>query len=128
MEVILIPFALIFGSEYLQTEMPPTELVLQTAGLIQKDFYFESLDNLLPDTENPGFELIKRQLARRISQMLDEDFGVLMQIFYRIDLNEQKVKEAIALADQPAEKLAELVLEREMQKAKTRIEYQKRNI
>lgn len=107
--------------------MPPSELVLHTAGLIRKDFYFESLENLLPDDENPGFELLKRQLARRIAQMLDEDFGILMQIFYRIDLNEQKVKDAIALADVPSETLAELVLEREMQKAKTRIAYRNRN-
>lgn len=107
--------------------MPSKELVLQTAGLIQKDFYFEDLANLLPNEEAPGFDLLKRQLARRISQMLDEDFGVLMQIFYRIDLNEQKVKDAIAIAEEPAERLAELVLEREMQKAKTRMEYRNRN-
>ena len=106
--------------------MPSQELVTYTAGLVQKDFYFEEIINELPLDEELAIKELKRILALRIAHMLDSDFEMLMQILYRIDLNEQQVKEAIALAESPSERLAELVLQREFQKAETRIKYRQR--
>ncbi|MGB0430261.1 MAG: hypothetical protein ACPGLV_07280 [Bacteroidia bacterium] len=102
------------------------EIIAETAKVVEKDFYFENLNTNLPTSFNDGFQHILDQLAHRISQMLDGDFDVLMQIFYRIDLNEIEVKKAIALSKSPSKKLAELVIEREMQKAKTRLEYRRK--
>lgn len=106
--------------------MPSQELVTYTAGLVQKDFFFEELLNYLPLEEDLAIQELKRLLAQRIAHMLDSDFELLMQIFYRIDLKEQSVKEAIALAESPSMRLAELVLERELQKARTRLLYRNR--
>lgn len=103
-----------------------TELLHHTSLLVQKDFYFEDLKDTLPADSGSAFETMKKQLAQRIAYMMDDDFETLMQIFYRIDLNERAVHDAIHLADVPAEKLAELVIEREIQKAKTRIAYSNR--
>lgn len=104
-----------------------TELLHHTSLLVQKDFYFEDLKDTLPADSGSAFETMKKQLAQRITYMMDDDFETLMQIFYRIDLNERAVHDAIHLADVPAEKLAELVIEREIQKAKTRIAYSQRS-
>lgn len=106
--------------------MISAELVNHTRSIVKKDFYFESIEELLPENEMEAMNELRKVLTARIAHMLDHDFELLMQIFYRIDLNENKVKEAIALADEPSEKLAELVLEREMQKAKTRMAYKNR--
>ena len=103
------------------------EILHTTTSIVQKDFYFEGLHETLPQNEEEAFEELKRQLTRRIAYMMDDDFETLLQIFYRIDLNERAVNQAIHLADVPSEKLAELVIEREVQKAKTRIEYSKKS-
>ncbi|MBI1184424.1 hypothetical protein GC194_09140 [bacterium] len=102
------------------------ELVQYIAELVQKDFYFDELTNLLPQHEQEAMQALKNQLAQRIAYMIDHDFELLMQVFYRIDLNEQKVKEALALSPNPSEKLADLVIEREIQKAQTRMKYRSR--
>ncbi|MFY0673868.1 MAG: hypothetical protein JXQ87_10705 [Bacteroidia bacterium] len=107
--------------------MNRSEVIKETAALVQKDFYFEDLKDNLPQTVEDGYQQILDALAKRIAHMLDYEFELLMQVFYRIDLNEQKVKQAIASADAPSEKLAHLVIEREMQKAQTRMVYKKRN-
>ena len=106
--------------------MNSIEIVRETAVVVEKDFYFEDLKGDLPTNADEGFDYIFQQLANCIAYMLDHDFELLMQVFYRIDLSEVKVKQAIALADNPSEKLASLVLDREMQKAKTRLEYRNR--
>lgn len=103
------------------------EILHTTASIVQKDFYFENLHEMLPQNEEDALEELKRQLAQRIAHMMDDDFEALLQVFYRIDLGERAVNNAIHLSDVPSEKLAELVIEREIQKAKTRIEYAKRS-
>jgi len=108
--------------------MENNTLIKHTAQLVEKDFFFENLLEILPKNENEAFENLKKQLAERIAYMLDHDFEVLMQIFYRIDLNEQKVKEAIALANEPAWSLAHLVIEREIQKAQTRMKFRENRL
>lgn len=103
------------------------EIIKETAVVVQNDFYFEDLKENLPQSAEDGYQKILEYLAKRIAYMLDYEFEQLMQIFYRIDLNEQKVKQAITSADSPSEKLANLVLEREMQKAQTRLAYKQKN-
>jgi hypothetical protein len=103
------------------------EVIKETAAIVQNDFYFEDLKDNLPQTAEDGYQKILEQLSKRIAYMLDYEFEHLMQIFYRIDLNEQKVKQAITSAESPSQKLAHLVIEREMQKAQTRLAYRKRN-
>lgn len=99
-----------------------------TAQLVEKDFFFESQIQPISNDENVAFENLKQMLTERIAHMFDHDFEVLMQVFYRIDLNEQKVKTAIALAEEPALELAKLVIEREIQKAKTRMMFRKNRL
>lgn len=102
------------------------EIIKETAVVVQNDFYFEDLKENLPQSAEDGYQKILEYLAKRIAYMLDFEFEALMQIFYRIDLNELRVKEAIATAESPSEKLAHLVIEREMQKAQTRLAYKQK--
>ncbi len=72
-------------------------------------------------------EALKFLLASRIREMLEKNVEKLVSIMYRIDLN-PKVVDSIfenASKDEIALKLAEAVIERQLQKAKTRELYRK---
>ncbi len=65
---------------------------------------------------------LKAWLTNEIRLLMDQDFQGLLNILYRIDISEQKAKEAFSILN-TAERLAELVLARELQKVKTRKKY-----
>ncbi len=65
---------------------------------------------------------LKEWLAHEIQLLLDHDFQRFLNMLYRIDVDEQKAKEAFADKD-PSMKLAELIIERELQKVESRRKY-----
>ncbi len=67
-------------------------------------------------------EKLVQWLAGEIQALLDHDFEKLLNMLYRIDVSEQKAGRALS-ADVPAIRLAELVIERELQKVATRKKY-----
>ena len=99
--------------------MMPTEEELKLTAL---DLYnrFEIEADVLGD-----LTLIKEILSERIRYLIDTNVEQLMQVLYRIDVNEQKVKEIIAVQplDVAIELIAELIIERQLQKVSTRLKY-----
>lgn len=73
----------------------------------------------LTETEKEG---LKRQLIVHINDLLLNDFNRLVQILYRVDVSEQKLKNL--LKDNPqtdaAVIIADLLIERQDQKIKTK--------
>ncbi|MGZ3854439.1 MAG: hypothetical protein ACXVBX_16715 [Flavisolibacter sp.] len=73
----------------------------------------------LTETEREG---LKRQLIVHINDLLLNDFNRLVQILYRVDVSEQKLKNL--LKDNPqtdaAVIIADLLIERQDQKIKTK--------
>lgn len=90
-----------------------------TFSLLAKDFS-------LPDLTK-GFEEAKaiEILSKAISQLLDRDFERLLQICYRIDLGENRLKKILheAKPDQVASDLAKALWERQKQKVEIRRRY-----
>lgn len=68
---------------------------------------------------------IKEKLKDSINYLINRDLNKLLNIFYRIDLNENKVKTILTVAppSEIASMLADLVIEREIQKASYRLQY-----
>ena len=62
-------------------------------------------------------------LEKSITHLIDSDFERLLQVLYRIDIDELKVKKAFANSDSVANSLAKLILAREIQKIETRKKY-----
>ncbi|PRY13166.1 hypothetical protein CLV24_10680 [Pontibacter ummariensis] len=83
------------------------------------------------DIENlPGqdLEALQYKLARVVLHLLHSDLNRLLHILYRIDVEEHKVKEAM-VADDPetiAERIARLIIKRELRKAEIRDRYRQR--
>jgi hypothetical protein len=79
------------------------------------------------DIGDPGLifskmDALQNWLAGEIAVLLDRDFQRLLNILYRIDINESKVKLAFT-ADKPAWEIAGLIIERELQKVESMKKY-----
>lgn len=72
-------------------------------------------------------EELKNRLTVYISDLLDHDFEKLCHMIYRHDVDERKFHTALNTGDIEGQssRLAELVIEREMQKVETRKAYRK---
>lgn len=95
-------------------------LVLKKSQQILQN-YFE-LDQL---SEDDGYQKLLDYLTEEVAHLIEFDFERLLFILYRIDVSEQKVKKAIAESglDEAPGKIAELIIERQIQKVKTRTEF-----
>lgn len=93
-------------------------------------------DSLLPDTiqsiqkyaeieHADSYEKLREALTSIVTYLLLHDMEKLLNILYRIDVNEPKVKAAFAQNDPKliAPEIARLILEREIQKAESRKKY-----
>jgi hypothetical protein len=87
----------------------------------------QSLDIDLP--ENIQFEEMKGRLSVHINQLIQSDFEKLVSLLYRIDISEPKLK--LLLQQNPGEDagkiIAELIIERQLQKIKSRQQFSKRD-
>lgn len=79
----------------------------------------------LPD--DISFAEIKDKLSYHINELIQHDFQKLVTILYRIDVSEAKLK--FLLKENPGEDagkiIAELIIERQLQKLKSRQEHRK---
>jgi hypothetical protein len=80
----------------------------------------QALDIELPD--NTSLEVLKEKLSVYINNLIQSDFEKLVSLLYRIDVNEPKLKQL--LQQNPGEDagkiIAELIIERQLQKIKFR--------
>ena len=94
------------------------ELVLQ----LNKELAIE-----LP--EKISFEELQSKLATHINHLIQHHFEQLVSLLYRIDVSEAKIKSL--LQQQPNEDaakiIAALIIERQLQKIKTRQQYSQRD-
>ena len=86
--------------------------------LANKDFNLDISSSEVSSAQD--FELI---LAKLIRHLLDSDFERLINGLYRIDVSEEKVKQALSASGDIAEEIATLIIKREMQKVETRRKY-----
>ncbi len=68
-----------------------------------------------------AYELLRQMLSKVILRLVDRDMNRLMQILYRVDVSEEKVKRAFQgeFSEIPIQ-LADLIIERQLQKVFTR--------
>jgi hypothetical protein len=87
----------------------------------------QSMDFDLP--ENISFEILKEKLSAYINHLIQADFEKLVSLLYRIDVSESKLK--YLLHENPGEDagkiIADLVIERQLQKIESRRQYNKRD-
>lgn len=97
-------------------------ILQQTSAFVQKDFEVEYIPEDVTEQELIDF------LEQFVQNLLDTDMKQLFYVLYRLDINEYKVHQALnpLAIEAPHKSLAQLIFQREKQKAKTRIEYNER--
>ena len=72
-----------------------------------------------------AWDAILDELGRRVEFLLKHDFERLMSCMYMIDISEQRFSEAVKSPekDRPARAIAQLILEREVEKMESRKRY-----
>src|ERR1700682_1591684 len=80
--------------------------------------------------EKIAFEELKERLAAHISHLIQTNFQKLVSLLYRVDVSEPKLK--ILLKENPdadaGRIIADLIIERQLQKIKSREENKNNNI
>lgn len=89
--------------------------------LIAKDLQLN-----LSEMEFPDEDILRDFLRKQVSYLMDKEFNKLINIFYKLDIDEKKVKEVLALAtpETIVDELVSLVIEREKLKIYYRQKYQ----
>ena len=101
------------------------ELVAPLIDKLDKDFSLEKTDTDLVATEPNDIQAVKQILVERIIEMMDRNYERFMTTLYRIDLDEAKVNFIISNAKIPEipELLADMIIERQLQRIRTQIMY-----
>jgi hypothetical protein len=87
----------------------------------------QSLSIDLPD--DISFELLKQKLSTHINQLIQSDFQKLISLLYRIDISESKLRQLLQQkqGEDAADTIADLIIERQLQKIKSRKETKNKN-
>lgn len=99
--------------------MEPAQLKL-TKELINRDFdVTETEDDSLTE------EALLRVLSNRIAYMIEHQLELLLSLLYRLDVAEAKVQMALSplSSEAPNVAIAQLVIERQKQRAFTKLHY-----
>ncbi len=91
--------------------------------LIIRDFRLEPEALTVRDGEASYSALIER-LVKVVDHLISTDFNKLLNILYRIDVSEEKLKDALSNnTENTSEIIAQMIFERELQKVETRKKY-----
>jgi len=87
----------------------------------------QSLEISLPDTIS--LEELKQKLALHINNLINHDFEKLVYYLYRVDVNENKMRQVLEQkeGENSAGLIADLIIERQLQKIKSRKESKSNN-
>ncbi len=79
----------------------------------------------LSPVEDTDMDKLRAWLSEHLRYLIDRDVDYLMQVLYRIDVNEYNVKRALATLplDEAIEQVAQLIIDRQLQKVVTRQQY-----
>ena len=83
--------------------------------------------NKINTTDTATREKVLRALTNLVAELIEKDFARLVQVLYRMDVEEEKLKKAFAenVGKDAATIIAELILQRHLQKLQTRAENKK---
>lgn len=98
-----------------------SEDIKTASSLIIKDFNLEN--DALPELSSIAD--LRIALVKIINYLLNKDLERLLLAMYRIDIAENKVKTVLATSDPESisSELADLIIQRELQKVETRKKY-----
>jgi len=97
----------------------------EISTFVSKNFEISELDSLIPAGDFKTLEEFKVYLTDRLTFLLDNKYDTLINILYRIDVPEDRLSKLFAEPnrDYIPSALADLIIERSLQKVRFRQKY-----
>ncbi len=92
---------------------------------VSSDFVKNGIDSLINSGDFQSLMEFKIYLTNKIAYLMDKKYDLLMTTLYRIDIDETKIEKLFAGGNRDfiPERLAELIIERQLQKIRLREKY-----
>ena len=97
---------------------------------VSKDFVKNDYSSLIPNNDFERLEEFRKYLTEKMKDMLDKNYNLLINTLYRIDISEKKLSELFSSKNKELipEKLADLIIERQIEKINFRKLYRERKL
>ena len=99
------------------------ELIQPLIEKLHKDFSIDKANLPVKKDYSEELRIIKEFLSKRIEDLIDKDQERFFNTLYRIDISESKVAHALSTSHYPPDDLADLIIERQLQRLKTQLLY-----
>ncbi|MEJ2614924.1 MAG: hypothetical protein P8Z35_08200 [Ignavibacteriaceae bacterium] len=92
--------------------------ITELSGIINRNFSEISPEFLLSTADIKSIEEMKRYLSAKINILLEEKYDSLINILYRIDVDDKKLEGVFSSGrkENIPDKIADLIIERQLQK------------
>ena len=97
---------------------------------VSKDFVKNDSSSLVPNNDYERLEEFRKYLTDKMKDMLDKNYNLLINTLYRIDISEKKLSELFSAKNKDSipQKLANLIIERQIEKINYRKRYREGNL
>ncbi len=101
------------------------EEILSIQKFVSKDFIKSDFTSLIPSNDFEQLEEFRKYLTQKMKDLLDNNYNLLINTLYRIDISEKKLAELFSSKNKEyiPEKLADLIIERQIEKIYFRKRY-----
>ena len=101
------------------------EEVFSVQKFISKDFIQNDYSSLIPNNDFERLEEFRKYLTKKMRDLLDNNYNLLINTLYRIDVSEKKLSELFSEKNKESipGKLADLIIERQIEKINFRKKY-----
>jgi len=99
--------------------------VTEISEFISKDFMVGNSNSLIPVGDFINLNEFRLYLSQKLSNLMDNNYDSFINILYRIDVDEEKLSKLFSGTnrDNISADLADLIIERSIQKAEFRQKY-----
>lgn len=106
------------------------EEVFSLQKSVSKDFVKSDYSSLIPNNDFERLEEFRKYLTEKMKDMLENNYNLLVNTLYRIDISEKKLSKLFSSENKESipEKLADLIIERQIEKIDFRKRYREGNI
>ena len=106
------------------------EEIFSIQKFVSKDFVKSNYSSLIPSNEFERLEEFRKYLTEKMTDMLDKNYNLLINTLYRIDISEKKLSELFSSKNKDSipQKLADIIIERQIQKINFRKRYREGNL
>ena len=107
-----------------------TEEIFSLQKSVSKDFVKSDYSSLIPNNDYEKLEEFRKYLTEKMKDMLENNYNLLINTLYRIDISEKKLSKLFSSKNKESipEKLAELIIERQVEKINFRRQYREGNL